>query len=295
MYKLITILLLTSLSIANANSGFALLKMDVVPRSAALAGCEYLSSTSLHPLNYNPAALYSKNLTVFTAGYSKFLEDGQTGFIGVGKDTGYGSAGLEISWINLDNLDGREVPSEEAQYQFNAGFIDIAAGYAYPITENIHLGIAGKYLTEKIEFETADGYALSGGIKISHLLPNLTLAVAGNNFGAMGELNICATPLPSSLETGAGYDYTIADFKATAAIRDIYLTEDKENLVNCGLELSYANRIFMRGGYRFNNEGLPFSAGLGINYNGLCFDYAFSSFADDFGQIHSFALSYSLR
>jgi len=294
MRKLITITLLLTLTLLKANSGFVLLKMDTDPAAAGLAGCEYLKISNRSALQYNPAALSHPKQTLFAAGYSKYLEDGQTGFVSGATDTGYGNIGLDISWLNFGNMDGREKPSEEPQYTFDAGYLNISAGYAYSFFEKLQLGISGKYLIEKIEFESANGYAVSSGIKLVNLPQNSSFSLSVQNIGTMNELHNEATILPASIEAGAGYSYDINDFTLFGAVKSSYLLEDEQNLLNCGLELGYKKQFFVRGGYRFDHEGLPLTLGLGLNYSGFGFDYSFSDFADDFGQIHTLGLSYTL-
>jgi len=294
MRKLITITLLLTLTLLKANSGFVLLKMDTDPAAAGLAGCEYLKISNRSALQYNPAALLHPKQTLFAAGYSKYLEDGQTGFVSGATDTGYGNIGLDISWLNFGNMDGREKPSEEPQYTFDAGYLNISAGYAYSFFEKLQLGISGKYLIEKIEFESANGFAVSSGIKLVNLPQNSSFSLSVQNIGTMNELHNEATILPSTIEAGAGYSYDINDFTLFGAVKSSYLLEDEQNLLNCGLELGYKKQFFVRGGYRFDQEGLPLTLGLGLNYSGFGFDYSFSEFADDFGQIHTLGLSYTL-
>jgi len=294
MQKILFTILLLILSIARANSGFVLLKMDTEPAAAGLAGCEYLKIDNRSALQYNPAALHHQNSTVFAAGYSKYLDDGQTGFVSGATDTGWGNIGMDISWLNFGNLDGREKPTEQPQYTFDAGYLNISAGYAYSFFNHLQLGISGKYLVEKIEFESADGYAVSSGIKLVNLPENSSFSLTIQNIGAMNELNKEKTKLPGSIEAGAGYNYTINDFNLFGALKSSYLLEDEKNQLNCGLELGYKKQFFVRGGYRFDQEGLPLTIGLGLNYTGFGFDYSFSEFADDFGQIHTVGLSYKL-
>lgn len=295
MRKLITILLLLCLALVKANSGFVLLKIDTEPVSAGLAGCEYLKKDNHSALQYNPAALANKERTIFSVGYSKYLSDGQTGFIGAGTDTGFGNLGLDISWLNMGDFEGRDKPSDQPLYEFDAGYLNFTAGYAYAFFDKLQIGVSGKYLVEKIEFEQAEGFALSSGIKIVDLPKNSSFSISVQNIGKMNKLYQTATQLPSSIEAGAGYGYNINNYTLFGAIKSSYLLEDKKNLINCGLEIGYQNVFFLRSGYRFSNEGLPFTLGLGLNYSGFGFDYAFSNFQEDFGQIHSFSLSYNIK
>lgn len=294
MRKLITITLLLTLTLLKANSGFVLLKMDTDPAAAGLAGCEYLKISNRSALQYNPAALSHPKQTLFAAAYSKYLEDGQTGFVSGATDTGYGNIGLDISWLNFGNLEGRLKPSDQPEYIFNAGYINLTGAYSYTFFDKLQLGLSGKYLIEKNEFESANGFAGSSGIKLVNLPQNSSFSLSVQNIGTMNELHNEATILPASIEAGAGYSYDLNDFTLFGAVKSSYLLEDEQNLLNCGLEFGYKKQFFVRGGYRFDQEGLPLTLGLGLNYSGFGFDYSFSDFADDFGQIHTVGLSYAL-
>jgi hypothetical protein len=56
----------------------------------------------------------------------------------------------------------------------------------------------------------------------------------------------------------------------------------------------YESFLALRAGYQIGYDAKGYSAGLGIRYGLLQFDYAFVPFLNDLGNTHTFALTFNL-
>jgi len=125
----------------------------------------------------------------------------------------------------------------------------------------------------------------------------LNLGLSFNNIGSMSKLYKEETKLPSDAIFGIGYIYESSfnmDFKIANSVRYLFNDEETENYT--GIEIAYLKRFFFRSGFRAMNEGMPYSAGIGIIVDKFTFDYAFTPFSDDEGDnSHAMTLSYSFR
>ncbi|GBR76516.1 hypothetical protein NO2_1049 [Candidatus Termititenax persephonae] len=72
---------------------------------------------------------------------------------------------------------------------------------------------------------------------------------------------------------------------------DIRLEKNQPPLFSCGVEYNLARRVFLRGGFRQNNDlilNTNFSAGLGFRWQGLSLDYAYNPDPDLGGNASHF-------
>lgn len=290
--------LIITMSFLNAESGFYFLRTEMTAKEISTAQTSYLFSSSLENSGLNPASAYGNE--IFTAGvsYRMMFDDAEAGMFSVSYMDGDNQFGLVVSSLNISGLEGRDVPSESPLYEFGSNNIIVNGNYAVKFGSGLKLGFSGKYLFEKIEYEDSYGYAFSVGIFRECLfVKNLFLGLAVNNIGDIKELDKEKSDLPADVLAGAGYIYNLPmelKFKAANSFR--YLINDKETENYTGFEISYMEKFFFRSGFRAMNEGMPFSAGIGLVIDKFAFDYAYTPFSDDEGDdSHCVSLKYCLR
>ena len=299
MLKLITAFtLLVICSSVFAQSGFYFLRTEKSPLSISSAQTSYLFTDSPENTAYNPASAFGDNRINAKLSYLSLFENADATQIAASYNEKAHFYGMEISYLNISGLEGREVPSEEPAYEFGSKNIIVAFTYGYEITEGLRAGISGKYLFEKIEYDDSYGFAGSFGLfRECFLLDGLNFAVSVNNFGNINELDKVKTELPFDAVFGAGYGFVFAeDFMFNIANSTRYLIENEETENYSGIELGYKEKIALRFGYRANNEGSPFSTGAGFEISGFTIDYSYTPFSEDaVNDSHSLSVAYSIK
>lgn len=296
--KFILILLATVSVSAFAESGFFFLRTEMTAQEISTAQTSYLFSNSVENSGLNPASAIGDDILNAAVSYRILFEDAEASRFSISYREENHQYGLVFSSLNITGLEGREVPSEEPLYDFESNNIIVSGNYAYRFESGIKFGVSGKYLFEKIEYEDSYGFAGSAGLFRECLfVKNLNIAFAVNNFGFMSKLAEHETELPADLLFGAGYIYESSfnmDFKIANSVRYLFNDEETENYT--GIEIAYLKRFFFRSGFRAMNEGMPYSAGIGIIVDKFTFDYAFTPFSDEEGDnSHAMTLSYSFR
>ena len=299
MLKLIsTITLLIICSSVFAESGFNFLRTEKSPLVISSAQTSYLFTDSPENTAYNPASGFGSDRINGKISYLSLFENADATQIAASYNNESHFYGIEISYLNIGGLEGRDVPSEEPAYEFGSKNIILAFTYGYEIMKGLKAGVSGKYLFEKIEYDDSYGFAGSFGLfRDCFLLDGLNLAVSVNNFGNMNELDKVKTELPIDAVVGAGYGFGFAeDFVMNIANSTRYLIEDEETENYSGLELGYKEKIALRFGYRADNEGSPFSVGAGFEVGGFTIDYSYTPFSDDaLNDSHSLSVAYSIK
>ena len=296
MKKYITLLLITILTTTFADSGVFFLRTEITPANISTAQTYYMLGKELRNADYNPASVFhNENIKTYLT-YRKFQDEGQIGSFGISKRMEKHILGLKVSYLYMGDFEGRTIPTIEPQYVFNSrNFItDLVYGYEFSIFK---FGFAAKYIYEKIEFEDAGGFAFSTGLYKDDLIAeNLDLGLSLNNLGSMSKMINESTDLPTDITLGLSYKLdTEMGISTSIAISEKYLLNDEELESYSGLEVGYQNKVFARFGYRFNNEGMPFSLGLGFNFKNMSLNYSYSPFSDEIGDSHGLGFTYTFE
>ena len=297
MIKRFGIILLVLLALYSfkvyGNTGANFLKMQFSPKYISTAGVVDLFSGEGNNVNYNPANLTLTEQTSFDLSYRRYIEDGNIGQLAFSKKIeGNGAFGFTVSYFYMDNFEGYLKPMDEPEFNFSASSVILGFGYSYKVINDFSIGFTTKYLVEKIATEDSDGYSLSLGMNYINVfgLENTNFSAAVKNYGAMNKMLNEESSLPFSASAGIGHIVKIKEYSVLLGVNDEFYIDEDKNILNFGTEVSFNDRFFVRGGYRFGNEGLPFSLGLGFNISRFNIDYSFSPFTDDIGYNHGLSL-----
>ena len=283
---------------AAADSGFYFLRTEKTPFTISAAQTSYLFHGTVQNSGLNPASVFSENIFEGIAAYTSPEEDENTVSISASYKEDRTLYGLAIDYMSVTGLEGREIPSDDPAYEFGARNLIAAFTYARKFDSGLTAGITGKYLFEKIEYDDAYGFAGSIGIfRENNFTDGLNLGLAVNNIGSMSELDAEKADLPLDVVFGAGYGRTFAEnFRVDLGSSTRYLINDEETESFTGIELGYQEMAFVRFGYRANNEGSPFSAGIGFSINNITFDYSYTPFTDDaVNDNHAVSVGYAIK
>ncbi len=299
MFRRITVLLIFIIAgIVSAESGFYFLRTEKTPALISTAQTSYLFSGTVRNMEYNPASVLSGSVFEGSVSYSSPDEDESV----IDFSTAYSENdvlyGMQLSYMSIKGLEGREVPSDDPAYDFGARNMIVSFTYARKFKSGFIAGITGKYLFEKIEYDDASGLAGSIGIyRENNFTDGLNLGLAVNNFGSLSKLDTESADLPIDVVFGAGYGIALAgDFRIDIGNSTRYLVSDEETENFSGMEIGYQNKAFVRFGYRANNEGSPFSAGIGFSINNITFDYSYTPFTDDaVNDNHAVSVGYCIK
>ncbi|MBU4485394.1 MAG: PorV/PorQ family protein [Candidatus Delongbacteria bacterium] len=281
-----------------AKSGFAFLRTEKSPVVISTAQTSYLFNNSVENIGYNPASSIGEDVFSARISYKMLDQDSDISQLASSYREVDHQYGLCISYLYISGIEAYDVPAEEPLYEFGSRNLIASFNYALKFQSGLKMGLTGKYLFEKIEFEDAYGFAGSLGLfREDNFIKGLNLGLAVNNVGTMSKLDTEETELPLDALFGIGYKHEFGfdmDMNIGNSVRYLINDEDIENFT--GIELSYMKRFFIRSGYRANNEGTPFSLGIGLIFDNFAFDYSFTPFSDDeIDNSHAVSLSYKIK
>ncbi len=313
------------------STGADQLLIPVGARGIATGGAFHASLYGLESIYYNPAGLDLAQSTEAVFSYMTYIADINVSYFAVSSILG----DLGSLAFSLKTFDFGDIPVTTTDYPDGTGktyspsFLTIGLTYSKVITDRISVGTNFKLISESIENTSATGLAVDVGVQY-RFNPQLSLAaviknigsnmvysgsdlqartsVPNSNIGAPnGTYEIVAEPfqIPSYFELGLSYKYMLDEQNNLQLGSAFTANNALEDRLNLGLEYSYLNTFFVRGGYNFQMENndqsiYGFTAGAGVDYQfaediGLVFDYAFRDIKDFPTANHVFTIKLAFK
>lgn len=294
--------------------------LKIAPGARALGmGNAYVGvSDDIYSTYFNPAGITRAD------GNSQVAFNHSNWLVDVDYDFAAGSVNIDGLGTLFATFSSLRVPQDEVRSieypegdgrTWDASSLVIGVGYARSLTDRFSIGFQAKLVQESIWNTSATGIALDVGTYYVTPFNDLVIGASISNFGTKMQLagrdlqfnddpdnttesganNIPAeysseeNDLPLSFRVGLAMDVVETRFfKVTAAVDAIHPNDNKE-YVNTGLEFSYNEMIFLRGGYKaifLPNSEQGLTLGVGINYDltpdlEFTFNYAYG----DYGRL----------
>jgi hypothetical protein len=293
---LFTILLISSVSFAQSagNTGLAFLKFGYGARNIAMGDAGSSASNDLSALYYNPSRLVSfeENQAMFM--HSEWIQDVTSEVGGIKWNMFNLPWAVGFNVTSVADIEVRERPGE-AISSFNANYFFLSLSSGFKVIKDLDFGATVKYIYEGILNDQSVGYGLDFGLNYFTPVKGLTASTVIRNIGSMNALNLVGTTLPLDFRLGGAYNYNVQpsklDFILTGEFQK-YLDNDDIHF-NTGAEAVYNETFAARVGYQTGYEARGFTAGIGIEWGSLRFDYAYTPFSLGLGNANQFSLQFS--
>ncbi len=281
------------LAAQEAGTGLTFLKLGVGARSIAM-GEAYTAITTDHPsLFYNPASLrFAKDHELLLM-HKEWIAETSSEYLGasvVGENFNYGFSALNTS---VGEIEVRTKPGP-VEGTFSAQNFALGLTVSFSVDEHLAIGFTGKFLYEKIFVDEASGYGfdIGGAYRYSD---DLMFGASILNIGAMNILRDQATELPTTVRVGTAYSYSEFDNISLVGAADVVKTlKDRKTHFNAGVEARFNQLLAIRAGYKTGYSNSSITAGFGVLYGIVKFDYAFVPFTEGFTSTHTFSFSFLL-
>lgn len=275
------------------NTGLSFLKYGFGARNISMGDAGTALSNDLTALFYNPAKLALTERSEVLFMHNEWIQDVRSEVIGA-KTTIWGLPfALGFNVTSVDGIEFREIPGEPVT-TFDANYFFGSLSTGFFVTDEISMGASIKYLYEGLLNDEASGFGFDFGI--NYLLPykGLTASAVLKNIGSMNELRDESTKLPAEVRIGTAYTYSLEDakFDFTGGVEFQKYLDTEDNHFNFGGEVLYNKLIAARAGYQSGYESRGFTAGVGLMWGNLKFDYAFLPFSLGLGNANLFSLQF---
>ncbi|MFZ0391562.1 MAG: PorV/PorQ family protein [Calditrichia bacterium] len=300
-----------------AQTGMKWLSIPLGARGSALGGAYTAVANDAGSVFWNPAGI------AYTHGGHVYLT--QTRWIAdINVNAGaltyrvsnIGVFGVSFATADWGDLNGTRRANNEHGYVETGTFspTDWFAGlsYARQISSRFAVGGQLKYLYEKLgstmegSFDSPSEYtadmnvvAFDFGTYYYTGYKDFRIAMTLQNFSQEKKYRLAHFPLPLTFKFGVAMDITRvwmeeSPHNLTLAIDALHPRDYSERL-HFGLEYSFRNMVFLRGGYKTNYDEEDYSFGAGLQYgvSGLAvgIDYSYQAFTH-FDAVHMFSFDF---
>jgi hypothetical protein len=296
MNKSVSILVILVLSAASAfaqgtSTSSSYLMLPLSARSAALGDATIADPRSFASSFLNPANLSSDGPATITFSHLQWIQDVKTEFGGTSIPFAIGTFGFSVMNTNISGIEIREIPGPPAG-TFSAHFATVQVSFARNLMRTVSVGGSVKYLYEKLYVDETTGYGIDFGALYRTPIDGLTAGASVTNLGALRGFRSQTSQLPSMGRIGGAYEFSLGTFGFTvnaAAAKDLHVNDVHAQV---GVETIYDSLLAIRLGYQSGYESRGLSAGFGLHYSLLQFDYAYLPFSLGLGDAHMFSLGF---
>ncbi len=258
------------------NTGLSFLKIGFGARNLAMGNLGVVSANDVTALNYNPALLVNNEKAQIFIEHNQWIQGLKSEVLGVSFHLFGLPFAIGANTTSINDIQIRKVPGPSLG-TFNAHYFFGSISTAYQINKFFSTGVTVKYLYEGLFTDESTGLAFDFGFYSSNLINHFSFGASFRNFGSMNKLRNISTKLPADFQIGTVYNLDIKplDFNVKI-ISGIQKYTAVPNLhFHFGGEVFYNNLIAFRAGYITGFDSKGFSAGIGILWNSLKFDYAY--------------------
>lgn len=267
------------------------LKLPLTARSAALGESTVSDPGHLSSWLVNPANLFSAAPLTVALTHSQWMRDIQTEFLATRIPIASGTLGVGVSTNSVPGIEIRNVPGPSLG-TFSARFASFQIGYAQNVTNDVVLGASAKYLYEKLYVDETTGFGFDAGIIYCTPVQGLKAGLAITNIGGLQQFRNDRSDLPTFSRIGASYAFQQDEFDFCFSGAWANNVQDRESHLQGSLEATYSQKVSLRFGYQTGYESRALSAGIGIRFEFVQFDYAYVPFALGLGDSHLFSLGF---
>lgn len=300
MKKILVIVLLcftTTFAQTAGNSGISFLKNGFGARNIAMSDLGVVGVNDLTALNYNPALLSNYQNPQIMLTHSQSIQDMTSQLVGASFSLYDIPFAVGFNNTSINDLQVRTNASDEPLSTFNAHYMFGSLSTGFEILNEISVGVTAKYIYENLFSDESGGYAFDFGLSYKNIIDGLDLGASLKNIGTLSELRNEVTELPKDFRFGAAYSLNLKSIStvvnAIAGVQKYLDTDDTH--IHAGGEAFYDNIFALRFGYMTGYESKGLTAGIGIYWSGINFDYAFTPYTYGLGSAHTISLMYSFN
>jgi hypothetical protein len=309
-------------------NGASELLIPVGTRDIALGGSTISASSGVESIFWNPAgtARMKNSADLYFSHMSYFADIGVNyGAVSASLES-FGVLSLAIKSLAIDDIPVTTTRDPDGTGQsFKPQYFTVGIVYARQLSDRIAVGLTGNLISERLGDVSATGVSfdigliyenlanvngLSFGITVKNIGPQMkfdgsgllqTASVSGQHRPAtLYQVEASSFELPSSINFGVGYKRQLNDMVALQGTTSFQSNNFMDDEYRFGLEASYQDLLFVRGGYNFAQKesdereylfGPAFGVGIhsALGNTEVTIDYAYRSM-DVFEGNHVFSV-----
>ena len=298
-------------------TSFQFLKVYPGARANAMSGAFCTLADNSEALFWNPAGIARINDFDATFNYISWVLDikhfafsaaynlgdwGVVGLHGIMTDVGVIEE-TRVDMIGVGGLVNGMFNPGLTGNTFEPASMVIGLSYAQSLTDRFSFGVTVKYVQENLIYQKADAFVFDGGFLFDTRYKSIVIGASIRQFGPEVKFIDKNYPLPQTFNIGVSAHLFSPEDPLISTIEDhsllfsydIIQPRDYDQMHSMGLEYSFKDMIFLRGGYTFNSDQEGLSAGVGLNVDKYRVDYSFSDYGEYLDSVHRITIGFELN
>jgi hypothetical protein len=284
-------------------SGAQELRIPVGAASIATGGSTVALGDGLRNIYWNPASLAATDQSEGVVAYSSYIGDTKVNYGAISTHMGsQGQIALSVKILNLgDIVVTTEDAPEGTGEVLNPNFGVFGLTYGRRMTDRVHLGFTGSFISEKVADVSASGFAIDLGVQYDTGWRGLRFGFAMKNVGPdmrytgpnleqrlvlpnddpaavphVVQLQAASFELPSYLQIGVSYDLPMGGDRHSTIYGAFHGNNFGTDEYRLGAEVPIGGFLALRGGFvgqvplkeadRQENYLYSYSYGAGFNF-----------------------------
>jgi len=270
--------------------GFQVLEISNSPAMSGMGDTGALVTDDALNFLSNPAAGLFNRSRIVTISQSFWLAD--TNIISGGysinkRKSHWGFAFTHLGYGTLDTRDeAGNIIGEFSPMDF-VGTVN----YALRFGASHYFGINGNILYEKISTASSYGFSTDLGYVWSTPLKDVKFYSTLKNFGTTSKMDKEKIDLPLKYEFGITKEFLTRNYDLAFDAKALK-SQDTDFAYNFGMQLKTFEILYLRTGYKGNDDTNEVSFGMGIDYDSFNIDYAYMQVTNGLDDVHKISLSY---
>jgi hypothetical protein len=299
-------------------SGAQFLKIPVSARAAAMGGAYVAVCQDATSPFWNPAGITRIKTHAAHFSHTRWFDTFDVNAAAyVYNASGFGALAASVMMLGVDEMEiTTEFQPNGTGAYFDAQDFAAALSYGRDLTDRFRMGITLRYIQQRIWNESANGVAFDVGTQYQLPFRNLVIAMSMSNFGpdmryngsdmsvkwdgdahfpnrlVSTRLETEAYALPLNFAFGVAMDLFRAQYAKGLIALDAVHPNDNRERIHIGTEITFFDRLALRGGYKLNMDEELYNLGFGVNAFSLgiplSVDYAYSAY-DILPDVHRFS------
>lgn len=299
-------------------TSFQFLKVYPGARASAMAGAFCSLANNSEAVFWNPAGIASVQGFEATVNYISWFMDIKHYAISAAYDLGgnWGTIGMQAVVTDMDEIpetrvdmigigglvDGMYNPGLTGK-SFKPSSMVFGLSYATRLTDRFSFGVSMKYVREDLVYQKAGALVFDGGFLFDTKFRSIVIGASIRQFGQEVKFSDKSYPLPQTFNIGvSAYLFSNNDPLITSLgdhslllSYDMIQPRDYDQMHSIGVEYSWKNMLFLRGGYALNSDQEGLSAGVGINISNYRVDYSFTDYGKYLDAVHRITVAFGLN
>lgn len=280
------------------------LKIGVGARNIGMGETGSISEDA-NSIYWNPAGISSIKEKEVSVMHAVWLEEINYEHLVFAVPFSFGTFGSAVNYLSMGQMDKYDkdgnIVTDDKTFTASDIAVTLSYGKTFSLSDThslpLNIGLNLKYISSKIEEESATGFAADIGSQIKLKDGKLGLGLVVQNIGTGMKFIKETDSLPLNIKIGCGYTIFVGKTSPLLIALDVNLPSDNDPRANFGVEFTQKFgpvRIAPRLGYKTNTKGLEglagLTAGLGFNIKSYYLDYAFVPYGQ-LGDTHRISFS----